>query len=357
MKSEIIKKSIKNYLSLPYKALSLKKENAADIVAIEFCKTLETQEFDISYRIRPKNIQNIPFICYDTHQSLAIVMQGPLRLEDHFTLNTVKYYKRMYPSAYIIVSTWSDEDLEEINSIKDIGAFVITMDKPESGGQRNINYQLINTYAGIVKANELQVDYICKTRTDQRINKPHILETMINSVKQFPVDHDAMVNSRLVCVSLNYGNLFYPYFMTDFFYLGERDVINILFDGTLDSRNKFEMPAHSSRREYATQLYAPEVYILKKYLDNINHECQFTVKDYWEAVKKYLICYDMKMVDLVWPKYSNKYLEHRFYGDYFVEDTPDKMKTMNWDFGMWFNLYSGTLKFRDEYEIYADVEF
>ena len=117
------------------------------------------------------------------------------------------------------------------------------------------------------------------------------------------------------------------------------------------------MPPNSSRRAYSRSMYAPEVYLFKNYLDMIGHDCKFTVEDYWEAVKKYVICLDMKTLDLVWPKYESRYREHTMYGEYFHDDNHEKLKTANFDFINWFNLYKGSLKYKQEYEKYADVVF
>ena len=162
---------------------------------------------------------------------------------------------------------------------------------------------------------------------------------------------------RLVSLSMNYGNLFYPYFMSDFLYFGTVSDMLDLFSLPLDNRGKFDMPLESSKRAFSNAMYAPEVYIMKHYLMRCGCSGDGTVKDYWSAVKKYLICIDMKSVDLIWPKYEGKYCINTFYGDYFSDDDEKKLKTVNFDFINWLNLYSGTLKYKEEYEKLADIVF
>ena len=81
------------------------------------------------------------------------------------------------------------------------------------------------------------------------------------------------------------------------------------------------------------------------------------IKDYWEGVSKYLICVDMNTLDIYWPKYEGKYRLHEFYGAYFEYDSVEKVKTANFDFVNWLNLYSETLKYDPVYEKYADEIF
>src|ERR1035437_1783485 len=50
--------------------------------------------------------------------SVAIILQGALLRENRFTLETVRTYRKLYPEATVIVSTWEGEDTEEIKSIE-----------------------------------------------------------------------------------------------------------------------------------------------------------------------------------------------------------------------------------------------
>ena len=60
-------------------------------------------------------------------------MQGPIRKEDNFTYNTVKYYRDIYPNAKVIVSTWIDEDANDIEKIQELGATIVLNEKPIDG--------------------------------------------------------------------------------------------------------------------------------------------------------------------------------------------------------------------------------
>ena len=177
-------------------------------------------------------------------------------------------------------------------------------------------------------------------------------------MKKFPTYDNNIQKARVISLSMNYGNMFYPYFFSDFFYMGTSEDMLKLFDGCLDDRKQFNMDKNSSKREYSILEYAPEVYIMKKYLKSLGCSGDCSLRDYWDGIKKYLICVDMKMIDLYWPKYDGKFNLNTFYGDYFIDnDSQNYAKTENFDFINWFNLYTGIINYKPEYEKYADVKF
>ncbi len=69
----------------------------------------------------------------------AIILQGPLVAIDDFSLETVRYYRRFAPKSVVIVSTWSDESESELQKLRDLGAEVITSDRPIEPGRMNVN--------------------------------------------------------------------------------------------------------------------------------------------------------------------------------------------------------------------------
>lgn len=354
----LIKKGIGLLLKIMCVVIPSKKGNQTEIIGTELCKISERKYKNyMSFRIIPQDTSSIPNITYKIKKNLWIVLQGPLRADDDFSFNTVVYYKKMYPDAHVIVSTWDDEDEIEIHRIEEAGAEVLTSRRPEFGGHLNINYQLISSYVGIKYAYENGAQYICKTRTDQRLAKPHVIETIINLIELFPPSEKYNQKGRIAVASMNYGNLFFPYFMSDFFYLGESEDMIKVFDGSLDDREPFTMPQNSPLKEYSNQHYQPEITILCEYLTRIGFDCSISVKKYWEAIKECMVCVDFKFLDLLWPKYDNKYKLNIYYGDFFFDDSHSRLKTANFDFINWINLISGTLEYEDKYEQYSEVEF
>lgn len=343
---------------IPYKIMSGIKRFPRRSYFSRVCKAFSDDEYDISCCFKPgKPDYMLKFPYRENVGPYAIVLQGPIRNENNFTIQTALYYKNMYRDAIVIVSTWEGESREAIRKLKDIGVEVVLCKKPLCTGNLNVNLQLTSTLMGLRRAKELGAKYVAKTRTDQRLDKAHIFEYCINLIKLFPPVDTENQCARLICLSINYGNMFYPYFISDFFYFGFIDDMIKLFDIPLDTRESFVMKEKSSRREYAEKMYAPEVYIMVSYLEKLGHKCDFTVRDYWETVKNYLICIDRKTINLQWPKYESKYQENAYNGDFFFDDDEKTLKTMNFDFVNWLNLYSGTLQYSSKYEDYANVIF
>lgn len=222
-----------------------------------------------------------------------------------------------------------------------------------------VNYQLVNSLGGIKKAAELGVEYIAKTRTDQKICRLHFLDYCKALLQNFPNQSDeSKENGRIVTLSMTYGNLFYPYLISDFFYFGKTSDMLKLFSIPLDTRERYvKIKKNATRREFSRLMIAPEVYIMKNYFQLLGCTGDDTIEDYWTGVKSNLICISRKDLDIVWPKYEYRYRMHHYYGNYFEDDSREKLKTENFDFENWINLYSGILQYRPEYEKYADVIF
>lgn len=350
---KIIIKSI-DYISFVF----TKKHISGTINAVS--RALETKSEYVSYQIMSKDTSVIPILDgLNQSSSFAIVMQGPLCKKDNMTVNSIKFYKKTYPLAKIIVSTWNDELKEDINQIAELGAIVVQSEKPSNSGIMNVNYQLTSSLAGVKKAKEIGCDFAVKTRTDQRICKPFIFDTMISAIKMFPGGKEQ--KARMVTLGIGNGGMFMPYFTCDFLYLGYTDDLLRLFSITADERKDDKTLRDSNltltRRQLSEQEKAPEIYILKHYCkDCLKLSGEDSVKEHWNVTKNYLICYGMKDVDLMWTKYDYHYNLNTYSSAYYdCKDSSKHLRTMCFDFFNWFNLYAGNIKYDERYEQYADV--
>ena len=325
------------------------------------CPSLETKTLYASYQVRPKDTSVIPILeGLNQSQSFAIVMQGPLCKKDNMTVNSIKFYKKAYPLGKIIVSTWKDESEEDIENISELGAIVVQSEKPSNSGYWNINYQLVSSLSGVKKAKELGCEFAVKTRTDQRICKPFIFDTMISAIKLFPSGQGQ--KGRLVTLGIWGGGMFIPYHTSDFLYLGYTDDLIQLFSAPLDKRknedNKHLLIESLSRRQNSENMLSPEIYILKHYCKDVLHlSCEDTVEEYWNVTKNYIICYGPNDVNLMWEKYDKLYSINFFSSEYFGnKDSKERLQTMCFDFFNWFNLYTGNIQYDKNYEQHADVK-
>lgn len=153
------------------------------------------------------------------------------------TLNSVRFYRNIYPNATVIVSTWDDESEEHIHQLVKFGATIVRSVKPTNNGFWNINYQLTSSLAGMQKAKELGCEFAVKTRTDQRICKPFIFDSMLATMSLFPTNSEKQ-KGRLVLLETRGGNMFIPYHCSDFLYLGYTEDLIRLFSAPLYARDK-----------------------------------------------------------------------------------------------------------------------
>lgn len=358
MLKSIAEKFIYSIFRILYKAVSIINKDAAIYILRIILKAFENEDRFLAFYVRPKNISIIPKVIeLNTTENFAIVIQGPICKKDDITAEAVKYYKKMYVGCDVILSTWNDESDESVNKIEALGAIIVKNEKPIVSGILNVNFQLTNSLSGIKKAKELGYKYVVKTRTDQLICKPYFFNTMLMSMKHFTTADVNAQNQRIVLLSSDYGNMFTPYFMSDFLYFGQVDDMIKLFSAPLDTRPSFDMNEGATRREYSESVYPPEIYIIKHYLqDYLDFSCDDTIENYWEAIKKYFICYSIKEADVLWRKYESMRELNRLYGEYFRNnDSEDRMITMSFDSMNWLGLYYGVINYRKEYEKYADV--
>ena len=149
-------------------------------------------------------------------------MQGPFISNDNFTLNTIKLYRHNYPNVKLILSTWKIPN-EVKEELKIIDVHSIENIKPNNPGLSNINLQIVSSSSGIIAAKKLNVKYVLKTRTDQRIYHPSMDFYLFNLIKSFPLtSHNYNQIKRLVGISL--GTFKYRmYGVSDMFLYGHID--------------------------------------------------------------------------------------------------------------------------------------
>lgn len=273
------------------------------------------------------------------HNDIAIVIQGPLVKQDNFTINTISLYKSLYPGAGVIVSLWNTEEKSLIDKCIKIGAIVVQSELPNNRGALNLNYQIISSKSGILKAKELGFKYVIKTRSDQRISNPFSITLLKNNLKLFPVSSDGELNSRIVFL----GNLINSYsklafHISDFLIFGDVSDVEKVFDIPLDTRpyafqedvlkvyrkhyqfvwqnecnREIFLPNIADYNFFIDKLMAPEQYILieftKKFLKNMNFGKDSYLEIYIRLMQKYLIVLDSDMLGLYWLKKSFQYLQ------------------------------------------------
>ena len=361
---------VEKVIDLGFSVVAKKNRHYADVLMRDCCMSYEKQTGDYcSYKQRSGLAEDliVHSDLLSNLEDIAIVIQGPIILDKHFTLNTVKLYRRSYPKCKIIVSTWIDSDINEIDSIKETGAEIVLNRPPVNYGLGNMNFQIVSTQGGIKRANELDVKYILKTRSDQRIYKPHALEYFMALLNQFPLEIDEEVKveqrERIIAIQTTVGGaMFIPYFIADFLYFGAIEDITNLFTIELDeSPNRTKEERRAWLRELLSKnpkigdyynITAPEIKIIKNYIKKyINSNFEYNIREYWGFVKKYLITLSWHDIGLFWPKYD-RYYESKLFRIYSKNDSIDLYFQYNWTFQNWLLVKEGIFKYKKEFEGY-----
>ena len=321
----------------------------------------QSKDWIIQYTKLPKSVDKIPVEWPDDNRfaGYAIVLQGPVCAEDNFTVETVKYYKRCYPGAMVIVSTWTGSDRAAEVEAEKLGAVWIESEPPEVRGAANVNMQLDSSLAGMRKAKALGCKYAMKTRTDQRIYANDVLQYFRNLQEMFPSGDPDLMPQRLVYISRGSAYRYFPFFLGDFVVFGETDEMIKLYSVKRDDRpndfhkvhleeekqlnyeigEKLEVKCNGSPYELYPDfeerfydLMYPEIQIsLQFFSENICpiHRGDDLMDAYYTYLKKYAVIADVEKVLPYFPKYP--WYSRRGFNEF---NAVGKM-----DFKKWMELY------------------
>ena len=279
----------------------------------------------LTFHLRPKKAERINIVSDKLilYPKTAMVVQGPIVYNQDFTLETLKIYKKYFPQAIIILSTWDYEDREYIDKIKNEGIEIILNKPPVAKGTCNINFQIVSSISGIKKAKELGVEYVLKTRTDQRIYNPNSLEFLFNVIEKFLPTGSFKQSRRIISVSLN-SFKYRMYGLSDMNLFGQIDDMINYWDVKLDENGKGFADL---------KIGVSELYLSTRFLKKVGREIKWTLEDSWQAFADNFCVVDASSLDLYWYKYARmkeyKYLKY-------AEMKNDQEMT----FLEWFNLYS-----------------
>jgi hypothetical protein len=284
-------------------------------------KYVLSRRFYINYYVHPRYRNNLLKSALLNSRSLkgaqvAIVIQGGIEPKKNFTLETLRIYKKLFPNVEIILSTWPDmTDLAE--EITRIGIHLVINDPPQTSGRANINYQIVSTKAGIKKARELQVVYVLKTRTDQRINHPSMLDYFCTLLDCFPLESKDNGKLRGRIVGVSKGTFKYRIFgLSDMLQFGYLEDVERYWNIDLE-------PPHVNREPSAPALVwrdqydnpVPEVKLFQSFLKNLGVKMEPTLRGTAQAYSRFFVVVSHRDIDLYWDKYSNNLDWHRDFVD------------------------------------------
>lgn len=294
-------------------------------IVYKYITSLTGQFF--TFHTRPVSEQNFERDPQELEKNpkTAIIIQGPLILSQHFTVDTLKIYRRIFPKQLLILSTWEDENAVELEDVKQIkGVHLILSKKPRDAGIQHINYQIISASAGAKYAKSKGCKYLLKTRTDQRIYSPSAIRYLHALLKQFPVRVNLNQKQRIISTSL-YTFKYRLYSISDMFLFGDiSDMVRYL-SPPLDTR-KHE-PYYSDLKTYS-QLRLGEMYFSTKFLESCGLKLNWTLQQSWQSyADRFCIC-DKESIDLFWYKYD-MFREYKF-RQYGLEENSEMLGFKDW---------------------------
>ena len=270
------------------------------IIDNKYVTYTERPVYEKDYRVISNDFNSVP--------SVAIIMQGPLKLEKSFTYETLKLYKKTFPNCELILSTWKTEAKEEILKIKSIGVHVILNDEPQIASIFHTNHNICSSKTGIAYARKLGLSYVMKTRTDQRFYETNIIQFLFNMLKVFPCNDVKVQTERLIALSFDTFK-YRLYGISDMFLFGHIDDVEKFYNSPLEERTEVPKLSSNTQLDYAKQKFA-EIFLTTEYLKKIGHKINWTLKDSWNCYGKYFCIVDASSLGFYWPKYSN--IENRW---------------------------------------------
>lgn len=189
----------------------------------------------------------------------GILVQGPVT---EWTADIIKEYRDNFDDIEILLSTWKNEDVSEIE------CEILQVEPPEKTypHQSSINLQIKGAQEGLKRIN---ADMILKTKTDQFIHNNEIFNIFENECKDY----------QIMTTDLNSWRD-RDYRITDFCQLATKKVLEEYWNN---------MPFYDG--SYAIP---PEVYLTKNYVVNFKKDNKpwseiidnyFCIKDYYRDFK------------------------------------------------------------------------
>ncbi len=297
-----------------------------------FFESLTGQYF--TFQIRPMRADEILIDLKkvnDDYSEFAIVMQGPINKLNNFTLETLKLYRRYFPNALIILSTWEDEDAQTINLARNFGIEVLLNKKPDIPGFFNVNMQLITAMAGLRLAEKMNKKYVMKTRTDQRVYNEKSLIFMSNLLKDFPLEVSGFrQRGRLIGIgAYNYDTKPKPYHFFDNLIFGYTEDVMSYFGADFISDNP-EIEFLKDR--YPDCPFTAEISLFTEFLKKIGYKIGYTPEDYLKSLARHCILVDARSLGWYWLKYR-RFIEYQNLGLNYRNKS-------HFSFVEWLNLYN-----------------
>lgn len=311
--NDIIARTMKTVIS------SMKTQK--DILDFYYCISRPIKGFNPNYInlvASPVNNMGENRLLTKKKHKFGLLLQGPVVQSNDFTNNTIQLYQSIFPEALIVLSTWEDQNVQGINSDK----IVILKNKyPPIQSYKNFNKMVYSINLGLRYFEEIGIEYILRTRTDQRIQEENAIEFFFELLKLFPLK-DTIKNQRSRLITLNLYTLKYvPYSISDMFQFGH---ISDLKDYWNVDTSQLKV-SHKTGMFYVDEKEncSPEILLATRYAKSkLNKKYNYTLESYYQFIAERFIVLDYLSISLLWEKLVLMPLSEGGY------DTEDKVKLM-----------------------------
>lgn len=271
-----------------------------------FCR-LATQAgpFVVSVVARPKSadaIARAPMDGDPEEHRFGILVQGPLLSIDDYSFETVRLYRKLFPRATVLLSTWRNEEAAARAIAQATGCRLVLNEMPAFRGNGNVNLQLTTTRAGLRALREAGVEFALKTRTDQRLHSPYALLFLRSLLKAEPLGPTASgsgLGGRIMMLS-PYSRLYFPQAVSDFLTFGHlEDVLKF-----------WSMPLLEPQNAEADRQVSIETRLVRHFLSSLGWRWEDSDESHWASLRDIFCLVDHGQLDWFWYKYDY-WLENR----------------------------------------------
>lgn len=306
----------------------------------ELLRKKQDRYFSVSREFKyPMTLKDYDWPQYRGYRNVGIVLQGSVKENITFVLNSVYWYRKIYPDIAIVVSAWKDE-LKDADKTKleEYRCRVLENEDPQvlDKEKGHLGHQLYSTLKGIEYLEELGIRYVLKMRNDIRCYKADIIPYFLNLLHLFPKACEDM-EERLLSVSFSNSFIYVPFHLSDFIWFGHMEDMKKLYsipyrgekelryleEKDLEFKKEYDKSfLKSAKKEYVSdkkpepildefylKVNSEEVYIVNSYVIQnlksiVSHKNESMAETYISFIKKCLIVADEEQVGAYWDKYN-----------------------------------------------------
>lgn len=313
-----------NTLARAIKIIISSMKTKKDILDFYYCIARPIKGFNSNYvnlvssPVDPMEINMLP-----TKRSCryGVLLQGPIIRSNDFTYNTIQLYRSLFPEAEIVLSTWEDQNVQ---GLEGDGIVILKNAYPPTQSYKNFNKMVYSIQTGLRYFENQGIEYILRTRTDQRIQAENTIDYFFELLHLFPLKK-MIKNQRNRLITLNLYTLKYvPYSISDMFQFGHIEDLKEYWDidtSNVELSQRTGMFIIDDRDDCSSEIVLAARYAKAKQ----GNEYQYTLESYYRFLAERLIVLDYLSISLLWEKLILTPLSEN------GKDSHQKIKLMNKD--------------------------